>query len=324
MTRREIKDLAKSKLKGRWTNFLLLMFIVLGVQWLVTDLISYMEVGIVSSILSLCNSILLVPFLGALSVVFVIKLVDRDDQVTLKEAIPSCKVWRNFIKKLFALMLFTFPGMVLSVVIIFVSLIGVFTSVFYSSLFSGHINYNAIVDRSMGVLTITLILLCVYGIIVNLFFFPVQYIIVEEPELGIWEAVGKAFKMMKGHKWELFVLMLSFIGWALLAILPAIIGAIIIGLMGWSVKLVPIFLIGLIWFLVYRDTVFRVYYLSIVEKKIESEEKLDLEKESDLEEKLDKDKEVNLEKEAKSEKELNLEKDHPNISVEVDEDDFEI
>lgn len=306
MTRREVKDLAESKLKGRWTNFLLIMFIVLAVQWLVTDLISYMEVGIVSSILSLCNSILLVPFLGALSVVFVIKLVDRDDQVTLKEAIPSCKVWRNFIKKLLALMLFTLPGMILSVVIIFVSLIGVVTSIFYSSLLSGYANYSSILDRSMGVLTITLILLCVYGIIVNLFFFPVQYIIVEELELGIWEAVGKAFKIMKGHKWELFVLMLSLIGWALLAILPAIIGAIIIGLMGWSVKLVPIFLIGLIWFLVYRDTVFRVYYLSIVEK------------ESDLEEKLDQ------EKEANSEKELNLEKDQSNISVEVDEDDFEI
>lgn len=269
MTRKEIKELSEIKLKGRWTNFLILTFIVLGVQWLVTDLITYIESGIVSSILSLCNNILLVPFLGALSIVFVIKLVDRDDQIALKEAIPSCKVWRNFIKKLFVLILFEIPIVVIAFAILVVAVISVMQNSVYSYLLTSYINYEVIGSRFLGVFFITLIIVCIYNIMITLFLFPVKYIIVEEPELGIWEAVGKSFKMMKGHKWELFVLMLSLIGWGLLAILPGIIGAILIGLMSWSVKLIPVFLIGLIWFFVYRDTVFRVYYLSISKKQLE-------------------------------------------------------
>lgn len=269
MTRREIKELSEIKLKGRWTNFLILTFIVLGVQWLVTDLMTYIESGIVSSILSLCNNILLVPFLGALSIVFVIKLVDRDEQVALKEAIPSCKVWRNFIKKLFVLILFEIPIVVIAFAMLVASVISVMQNSVYSYLLTSYINYEVIGGRFLGVFFITLIIVCIYNIMITLFLFPVKYIIVEEPELGIWEAVGKSFKMMKGHKWELFVLMLSLIGWGLLAVLPGIIGSILIGLMGWSVKLIPIFLIGLIWFFVYRDTVFRVYYLSISKKQLE-------------------------------------------------------
>ncbi|MHC9410616.1 DUF975 family protein [Clostridium perfringens] len=40
MTRKEIKSLSQYKLRGRWTNFLLLVLKVLGVQGLVTYFIS--------------------------------------------------------------------------------------------------------------------------------------------------------------------------------------------------------------------------------------------------------------------------------------------
>ncbi len=84
MTRKEIKSLAQDKLRGRWTNFLLLVLIVLGVQGLVTYFISNIESIGLSSILNLGNSFLLGPFFESLLVVFVIKLVDRDDKVGLK------------------------------------------------------------------------------------------------------------------------------------------------------------------------------------------------------------------------------------------------
>ncbi len=67
---------------------------------------------------------------------------------------------------------------------------------------------------------------------------------------------------MKGHKWELFILSLSFIGLVILAILPLLIGMVIVVLMG-STKLLPIFSVRLIWLFVYKDTIYRVYYLSI-------------------------------------------------------------
>ncbi len=269
MTRKEIKSLSQDKLRGRWTNFLLLVLIVLGVQGLVTYFISNVESIGLSSILNLGNSFLLGPFLESLLVVFVIKLVDRDDKVGLKESIPSCKVWRNFIKKFLALILFELPISLIASIIAVVSLVSIISNHLYEYLFMASMNYEDILSQYIGIFIIIILIVATYNIIVSLFFFPVKYIIVEEPELGIWEAVGKAFKMMKGHKWDLFVLILSFIGWAILAVLPIVLGSIIIVLMNLSVYILPIFSIGLIWFFVYRDTIYRVYYLSISERALE-------------------------------------------------------
>ena len=258
MTRKEIKSLSQDKLRGRWTNFLLLVLIVLGVQGLVTYFISNVESIGLSSILNLGNSFLLGPFLESLLVVFVIKLVDRDDKVGLKESIPSCKVWRNFIKKFLALILFELPISLIASIIAVVSFISIISNHFYEYLFMASMNYEDILSQYIGIFIIIILIVATYNIIVSLFFFPVKYIIVEEPELGIWEAVGKAFKMMKG-----------LIGWAILASLPLALGVIIVLLMNISVYILPIFSIALLWFIVYRDTIYRVYYLSISERALE-------------------------------------------------------
>lgn len=330
MTRKEVKDLAESKLKGRWKNFVLLMFIVSIVEIVVTTILFNMNEGVLHSILNLCDSILLTPFLGAVLIVYVVKLVNSDEILPLKEAIPSRRIWINFIKKLFVLILFTLPAIILSGIMIAVAFMNVYTN-FYGSLLSNYMNYTAnymdytvVIQRFLGILIITLILATIYNVVISLLLFPVKYIIVDKPEVGIWEAVGKGFKIMKGHKWQLFILQLSLIGWGILAILPIIIGSVLIALMGWNMLLIAPFGIGLLWFYCYANTVYRVYYLSILDNKVVIEEKLELDKEVELEEKLDQEKESDLEKEANSEENLNLKKDQPNISVEVEDDDFEI
>lgn len=45
------------------------------------------------------------------------------------------------------------------------------------------------------------------------------YIMAEKPNMGINDAITKSREMMKGHKWQLFWLDLSFTGWMLLSIL---------------------------------------------------------------------------------------------------------
>ena len=46
------------------------------------------------------------------------------------------------------------------------------------------------------------------------------YLLVDDPSRSPMECLRLSKEMMKGHKWELFVLDLSFIGWSLLAMLP--------------------------------------------------------------------------------------------------------
>ena len=47
----------------------------------------------------------------------------------------------------------------------------------------------------------------------------VPFILVDEPDLTAMETIQRSKDMMNGHKWNAFILDLSFIGWALLTIL---------------------------------------------------------------------------------------------------------
>lgn len=61
------------------------------------------------------------------------------------------------------------------------------------------------------------LLLVVPGIIKAYEYFMVPYLLGENPNLDKNEALQMSKEMMYGHKWETFVLQLSFIGWDLLA-----------------------------------------------------------------------------------------------------------
>lgn len=74
----------------------------------------------------------------------------------------------------------------------------------------------------VGLFTFLWSLLFVIPGIIKAYAYAMTVFIAEEnPELAPREAMAKSEEMMKGHKWELFVLDLSFIGWWLLCILTA-------------------------------------------------------------------------------------------------------
>ena len=69
-----------------------------------------------------------------------------------------------------------------------------------------------------------LLLFIIPGIWMMLRLSMVPYILRDYPELGANAAMRMSVDMMAGHKWKLFCLCLSFIGWALLCILTLGIG----------------------------------------------------------------------------------------------------
>jgi len=87
------------------------------------------------------------------------------------------------------------------------------------------------------------LLFVIPGIIKALSYSQAFYILAEHPEMTASEALNESKMIMEGHKSELFVLYLSFIGWALL-------GAITCG-------------IGYIWILPYMQATFTNYYHKI-------------------------------------------------------------
>lgn len=64
-----------------------------------------------------------------------------------------------------------------------------------------------------------LLLLIIPGIVAAYSYRIVFYLIIDNPEIGVSEALRKSKEMMYGYKSKLFCLDLSFIGWGLLCIL---------------------------------------------------------------------------------------------------------
>ena len=68
------------------------------------------------------------------------------------------------------------------------------------------------------------LLLVIPGIIKAFAYALVPYILADKPELSANEAINLSMKMMKGHKFDLFYLQLSFIGWAFVSVFTLGIG----------------------------------------------------------------------------------------------------
>lgn len=69
-----------------------------------------------------------------------------------------------------------------------------------------------------------MLLLIIPGLIMSYAYALTPYILKDNPEIEPMEASARSREMMKGHKLELFLLHLSFIGWIVLSILTCGIG----------------------------------------------------------------------------------------------------
>ena len=68
------------------------------------------------------------------------------------------------------------------------------------------------------------LLFIIPGIIASFRYSLCFFILADNPNMGIMEALKESKRMMKGNKWKMFCLNISFIGWGILCILTAGIG----------------------------------------------------------------------------------------------------
>lgn len=85
---------------------------------------------------------------------------------------------------------------------------------------------NAILTTILRNIFVTLwsFLCLIPGIVAGYKYAMVPYILADNPEIGPREAIDRSTEMMYGHKWQLFCLHFSFIGWHLLCIFTCGIG----------------------------------------------------------------------------------------------------
>ncbi|MDE5934896.1 MAG: DUF975 family protein [Muribaculaceae bacterium] len=97
----------------------------------------------------------------------------------------------------------------------------------YETLFSGFNNFvQALVAGLLYSLAVSvgMAFLVVPGIIIALGFGMTFFIMAEHPNISGVDALQMSWRMMEGHKWELFCLNFRFIGWWCLCILTLGIG----------------------------------------------------------------------------------------------------
>ena len=92
----------------------------------------------------------------------------------------------------------------------------------YSNLFVVGILYTLIIT------VLSILTLGIAGIIFAYAYRMAPYLMHDYPELTPREALKVSREMMKGHKWDLFVLDITFIGWILLSILTLGIGMLFV------------------------------------------------------------------------------------------------
>ncbi len=89
-------------------------------------------------------------------------------------------------------------------------------------------NYSALVGTfvlaMIVILFASVFAILIGGIVLSLAYALVPYIIHDNPNIGVVEALRKSRRMMRGHKWELFCLQISFIGWFFVGIFTFYIG----------------------------------------------------------------------------------------------------
>ena len=110
---------------------------------------------------------------------------------------------------------------------------------------------KAIILEMVIIIPVSLITLGIGGIILSYAYQMVPYLMRDYPEIGAREALRLSRELMRGHKWDLFVLQFTFIGWIILSILTA----------G----------IGFIWLMPYMATAQAHFYQDLKDTQIEEE-----------------------------------------------------
>lgn len=223
----EIKALSKENLKGNWLKFVLVTLVVFILTGIPELIFNESNLSIANNVLTFIISVLT----GVFSANLYLNLV-RKGNFDINNITKDFKVYLRYAG--FSLIL----GMVvvvITIILMFIFIGGIFSINFYEY----EINFF------IFSLVLVAVLLSLMMLIINTFFLPVEYLIVDGFTLS--ESLSKSLSLMKGNKWRFFKLQLSFLGWMILGILT----------LG----------IGLLWVIPYYSTSLANFYLIISGEK---------------------------------------------------------
>lgn len=210
MTRAELKQQAKDSLRGRWGT-------AIGMVLVYELLIG--AIGVVANFIPYIGSLALLVISVPLSFGFIGQLLkfSRKENVGV---VDFFKIGFDNFGKAWAIVGYTFlklVGYIIAYVVCTVAMVGLIVAAY---------NAESVVMLGIGMAVIGLAFLVIYILLIMkaYLFVLTDYIGNDKADMPAKEVVEKSAELMKGHRWEFFVLELSFIGWGILAVLTCGIG----------------------------------------------------------------------------------------------------
>lgn len=258
VNRKELKSKSKEQLRGQWKIPVLITLIISIIQIISSYTMEIFVDKLPIYILLLILNLLITLSIGIMVNSFYLK-ISRDKKVGFSDIFIS---WKTFGKGIGIEVLLGL--IIIPIVIIIAIIIGVVWGLYMSTAIINSLtpSYGIMI----GITILLTLILCIPLIILGLYFFPAVILVCEDNNRGIIQCIKESLKLMKGNLWNLFVLQLSFIGWAILCIIPTIFIAI---LTAFSLNEVAVVIlsniasIGFLWLVPYMNTTFLNFFNEI-------------------------------------------------------------
>lgn len=237
-----IRECAREALRGKWGKAALMILAYLGVFFVIGFITGlFGEDSIISDLLGIASTVIQIPIVLGLMFSF-IKL-KRNEDISAFEFLNLGfsnfgRAWKITLRTFLKLLL-PFIGVIISIGLIASSV--AMTSV--AAITGGSIESSAL----LSLLGIIIYLASIIWLVVrSLLYSLTWYIAYDNPNMTALEVVNESARMMRGNRGKLFLLELSFIGWAILTVFT--------------------FGIGYLWLLPYMQVAFVCFYENLAEK----------------------------------------------------------
>ncbi len=223
----EIRSAARAALSGRWADGVLLTFIYQLISWFFSRICFVRLEAIYLGVGSLA-SFLLLPLGWGFCIMYLLNRRGVEGSFNIGHLFDGYKDFKRIFPVLFMRELYVILWALLGAIVYFVILWFVLrydmvciSSPNPSCVWEGDGGYPT--DADLIEWVIVLIPALIPAFIKSLSYSMTPFILYDKKEMGT-KAIDLSMKMMKGHKMELFILYLTFIGWGILCIFTIGIG----------------------------------------------------------------------------------------------------
>ncbi|MEG0306630.1 MAG: DUF975 family protein [Clostridium sp.] len=246
INRKALKKLSKDQLNGQWTVPVLITLFIMVLQIILQSILKIVNFGNVENLgLDILWFVLSTFILLTINVMinsFYLK-ISKGSKVKFSDLFINTKTWIKGIGIQLLMTLIMLPLIVIYSILLVITMLKYFNYIMMSGF--GITAYSPPASFYL-IMLLFILIFAIALIILELYLFPALIIICEDNNNGLWKSIKYSFKMMRGNVWGLFVLQLSFIGWALLCILT--------------------FGIGFLWLIPYTNTTLFNFYNEIRDK----------------------------------------------------------